>query len=193
MHRTEQNGATLGNLYTEGNPALLIPATVVGAPEMNSLQEELINVLTAFGVTPLTTLTDTFDQVQLAIKEAIARGGRLAPIDFDLVNNQATFADVTGMPTVNRTVIRSFEFLYNILRRTDSSHVLETGRAFCTYDPETLSWRFSKVSVHDDAGTLFQMAVVAGDEFKLQYKTDNLAGASYAGNIRITDIKNIRL
>jgi hypothetical protein len=128
MHRTEQDGATLANLYTEGNPNLAIPATVVGAPEMNSLQEELCNLLTAFGITPLVTATDTFDQVQLAIKEAITRGGRLAPIAPAIANNQATFADVTGFPNIDRTVVATVEFLYRIFRRTDSSNVMEAGR-----------------------------------------------------------------
>lgn len=193
MHRTEQDGATLDNKYTEGNPNLAIPATVVGAPEMNSIQEELCSLVTSFGLTLLTTSTDTFDQVQAAVKEAILRGGRLAPISFALANNQATFADVTGFPQVDRAVVGAFEFLYRILRRTDSGHVLETGRAFCTWNSETSAWIFSKVSVHDDSGVQFQMLNVSGTVFKLQYKTDNLAGASYSGEIRITDIKNIRL
>lgn len=193
MHRTEQDGATLDNKYTEGNPNLAIPATVVGAPEMNSIQEELCSLVTSFGLTLLTTSTDTFDQVQAAVKEAILRGGRLAPISFALANNQATFADVTGFPQVDRAVVGAFEFLYRILRRTDSGHVLETGRAFCTWNSETSAWIFSKVSVHDDSGVQFQMLNVSGTVFKLRYKTDNLAGASYSGEIRITDIKNIRL
>jgi len=193
MHRTQQNGATAGNLYTEGNPNLAIPATVVGAPEMNSLQEELINVVTAFGITPLVTATDTFDQVQAAIKEAILRGGRITPLAPTILNNQAVFTDLIGFPTADRLVVRAFEFLYSILRRTDSGHVQETGRAFCTYNPELVAWRFSKLSVFDDSNVQFQMVVSAGDVFKLQYRTDNLAGTSYLGVMRITDIKNIRL
>lgn len=193
MHRTEQDGATLDNKYTEGNPNLAIPATVVGAPEMNSLQEELCNLVTGAGLTLLTTGTDTFDQVVAAVNELIKRGGRATPLAPSLVNNQATFIDLVGFPTMDNTVVGAFEFLYRILRRTDAGHVIETGRAFCTWDSEDTEWKFSKVSVHDDGGVLFQMAVDSGTVFKLQYKTDNLAGASYAGAIRITDIKTVRL
>lgn len=193
MHRTEQDGATLDNKYTEGNPNLAIPATVVGAPEMNSLQEELCNLVTGAGLTLLTTGTDTFDQVVAAVKELITRGARVAPLAPSLLNNQAAFTDLVGFPQLDRTIISTVEFLYRILRRTDSSHVIESGRGFITYDPELAAWKFSKVSVHDDAGVLFTMTLVAGDVFKLQYKTDNIAGASYAGTMLITDIKNIRL
>lgn len=50
MHRVDAPGATAGNLFTEGNPTLGIPATTVGEDIMNDIQEELCNAIENAGI-----------------------------------------------------------------------------------------------------------------------------------------------
>ena len=52
MFRTNSPGSTGAGYYTNGNPATGVPATVVDAPWLNMVQDELENVLVAAGITP---------------------------------------------------------------------------------------------------------------------------------------------
>ncbi|WP_299733962.1 hypothetical protein [uncultured Endozoicomonas sp.] len=47
MHRIDGTGATTDNRFTEGNPQAGVPATVVTADWLNSIQEELVAVIGA--------------------------------------------------------------------------------------------------------------------------------------------------
>jgi hypothetical protein len=58
MHRIDGPGATVDGLFTEGNPAAGVPATVVTAAWMNDIQEELLTVLSAGGVAPVKGVQD---------------------------------------------------------------------------------------------------------------------------------------
>jgi len=60
MKRTDAPGATIDNLYTDGDPNLAIPATDVRADEMNHIQEEVANVIEGLGDT-----LDPGDRTQL--------------------------------------------------------------------------------------------------------------------------------
>ncbi len=51
--RVDTEGATVDNKFTEGNPALAEPATVVGVDWLNDVQEELVGVVEASGQTPV--------------------------------------------------------------------------------------------------------------------------------------------
>ena len=52
MHRIDSSGATADNRFTDGNKTLGIPATIVDAAWMNSVQEELVNLLAQAGIAP---------------------------------------------------------------------------------------------------------------------------------------------
>lgn len=52
MDRIQHPSATSDNLFTEGNPALGIPATTVTATVLNGWQEELIHLIEAAGIEP---------------------------------------------------------------------------------------------------------------------------------------------
>lgn len=60
MHRIDGPGATPENMFTDGDPVAGTPATVVTDEFMNDVQEELISLLTAAGITPV---KGTQDQV----------------------------------------------------------------------------------------------------------------------------------
>jgi hypothetical protein len=72
MHRIDGPGATVGHQFTEGDPVGGIQATVVTAPWLNDVQEEVISVLADQSITPV---KGTQNQLLTAIK-AIA--GKLA-------------------------------------------------------------------------------------------------------------------
>ena len=62
MHRIDAEG-NVGNLFSDGDPALGIPGTKVDAEILNAIQEELCNLLGALGVT---LIKGTNDQLATA-------------------------------------------------------------------------------------------------------------------------------
>lgn len=190
MHKIDSDGATIDNKFTEGNPSLSIPATIVSAAWLNAVQGELVTVIEGAGLTLLTSGTDTEDQLLTAILELLKQGGTQAT--HTLANNTAN-ADVTDFPQLDTTVVKTVTCQFDIFRRTDTQHVKETGNLFLNWDSETSSWAVSLDSKFDDAGVTFNMALVAGDVYKLQVTSDDLTGASYSGTLRITDIKEFRV
>lgn len=51
MYRIDSRGATTDGRFTEGNPTTGTPATVLNAAWMNSVQDELVNVVQGAGLT----------------------------------------------------------------------------------------------------------------------------------------------
>lgn len=51
MHRIDGPGATVDNLFTEGDPINGVPATTVTGAWLNSIQEEIANAVEAAGIT----------------------------------------------------------------------------------------------------------------------------------------------
>lgn len=192
MHRIDSDGATVNNQFTEGSAVLSIPATVVSAAIANAWQEELCTVIENAGLTLLTSATDTWNQLDLAIKKLIQTGGNVASLAATIANNQASLADVANFPQLDRTIIKAVEVLYRLLRRTDSGYLIETGRLYLTWNPETTAWEVTKAAYHGDSETDFFMTLVAGNIWKLQYQSSDLPGASYAGTMNFTDIKEVR-
>lgn len=68
MHRIDGAGATVDHTFTDGDPVGGVQATVVTAPWLNDVQEELMSILVAAGVTPV---KGTQDQVLKAIGSLI--------------------------------------------------------------------------------------------------------------------------
>jgi hypothetical protein len=68
MHRIDSQGATAEGRFTEGNPTIPEPATVVSADWLNAVQDEILNVLAEAGIQP-----EKADNAQL--KEAILKLG----------------------------------------------------------------------------------------------------------------------
>jgi hypothetical protein len=189
MFRIDSEGATLDHKFTEGDPSLGVPATVVSADWLNSTQEEIAGFIEYFGIT-LNKLSTT--QLQTALLEFFLRGGRQSPVLQILANNQASAADVAGF-TFDSTIVKARICFYDIERKTDTLNKQESGLLFVTRDTADSQWRISKLSLHDDdVGVTLSTALVSGTVSKLQYVTDNLTGTSYDGKLRITSIIDIR-
>lgn len=193
MHKIDSNGATIDNRFTEGDAQSAVPATIVSAAIMNALQTELVTLIEGVGLTLLTSGTDTEDQLDAAIKELIARGGRSTPINQTVANNQTIATDVTDFPQLDISTLKSLTCVYDIYRVTDSNKSKETGYLFLNYDSDLGAWDVSFVSGFDDAGITFSVVLVSGSVYKLQYQSTDIAGGSYVGNLRVTDIKKILL
>ncbi len=196
MHRIDSDGATEDNLFTEGNAGMAVPATIVSAAIMNALQEEVCEVIESAGITLLSSGTDTRNQLYSGILRLIERGGRPAPISMTPANNQSAAADVTGFPVFLTTAIRGIEFLFQAIRHTSSEDILQSGRVYLNWNANTSAWAVSKMAVgdgdDDDAIDVIEFSVLTtgnANEYKLQYKTSNMAGSSYSATLRITDIK----
>lgn len=194
MHKIDSSGATVDNKFTEGNPALGVPATVVSAAICNAWQEEIVNVIVSLGMTLLTSTTDTFTQLLDAISRLIVRGGRISPVIQSILNGQSSPADVTNFPVWLSTEVVALKFFFNSFRRTDSGSENQSGEVYLSWNSEDSTWDVTKAGFHDDSEINFAVAVTGNpNEFKLRYTTDSMAGANYAGSLRITDIKQIRV
>ena len=73
MFRIDSDGATVDNRFTEGDPALSIPATVVSADWLNHVQEEFSKTIEEMDIT-LSKANE--NQHYAALLELFARGGR---------------------------------------------------------------------------------------------------------------------
>jgi hypothetical protein len=51
MFKIDSTGSTVDNQFTEGNPQSGIPATVISAEWLNAVQNEIVNILIARGIT----------------------------------------------------------------------------------------------------------------------------------------------
>lgn len=75
--------AGIAGFFTDGDPVLNVPATVLPAEFMNMLMLELLNVLSAAGVTPSKT---NFTQLTLAINQLTRGGGGAYGLDSGSAN-----------------------------------------------------------------------------------------------------------
>lgn len=182
MHRIDGPGATIDNLFTEGNPALAIPATTVTDDIMNDIQEEICEVIEDQGIT---LVKGTRTQLLTAIKSLIGFGGN--EIQMPLANNQGSAADITGL-LFNLATVKAAQFDYEIYRQTDSGSEMEAGTCFLGYRTFSSSWELSFTSQFDSSGVT--LSVTSGGQ--VQYVSTNLAGTSYAGKIRVTNIRKFK-
>jgi len=73
MYRIDSRGATGDGRFTEGNPTTGTPATVVNAAWMNSIQDELVNVVQGAGLTLAKTDNDQLLEAITIIARAQTR------------------------------------------------------------------------------------------------------------------------
>lgn len=190
MHRIDGDGATPGNLFTEGNPATSTPATVVTDDWLNAVQEEVCNFIEGQGITLLTSGTDTYDQLDAALKKLIRLGGET--FTATIANNTGP-ADVGGAGELewDESTTKAVFMKYHIWRRTDSNSVLESGELRLAWDTENSAWVTPEwTSNFDDSGVTFSISSAASVG-KLQYTSNDLTGTSYSGTIKVTDVKVI--
>ena len=185
MKRTTADGHS-SNTYTEGNPSLGVPATVVGAIEMNNIQEELALLVEASGLTVDQTGA-TLNQVTHAIGILQEQGGTINASQ-SVADAQAVAADVTAL-IFDKTKTKSAKMLIDIHRRDDGQSSNELFEAAAIYDPEGDAWSLSFTSQGDDAGVVLSITGTG----QIQYVSDSYGGANYAGTLRVSHVKKLAL
>ena len=184
MHRIDAPGFAPGNLFTEGNPALSILATEVSDDWLNDVQEEIVNVILGQGIA---LVKGTQDQLNDALLAMIGGGGTNLKLD-PLLNN--TVDQVIAGLIFDKTVFKAAVINFDIHRSTDSSNVQETGILVATHDTKDDVWRVQiLISALDDAGCTFNITSTG----QIRITSDNLAGASYLAQLRISGIQRFAL
>jgi hypothetical protein len=176
MKRTTAFGNS-SNRYTEGNPALGVPPTVVGAEEMNNIQEELVNIVLGAG---MTLNGSTENQAISAILALIGWGGN--QIKLTLANNQASPADVTGLLFDHTTHVGA-KVPFQITRFSDVGRYMESGELHVQYDAVD-GWRITSTSNFDDPLIAFSVNSAG----QVQYTSSNNTGANHSCTLRIGGI-----
>lgn len=196
MFRIDSAGSTVDNRFTEGDPALSIPATVVSDEWLNHVQEEVAKPIEEMGIA-----LDKGNEGQLwnALLALAQNGGRKLSFKHDLANNtsdedvvDSNNGDATLI--VDRTIHRSKIMFFDLERKTDTNIVKEFGLMFLSYDSKNNTFLPPKImSLGDDGDTVFNLVQIgATDEFKLQATTGDLTGTSYEGALDMTSIIEIK-
>ena len=116
---------------------------------------------------------------------------------FSLVNNQSSFANVTGL-LLDKDEARTYVVRYEILRSTDTpTSLYETGTL--TFNWSGTAW----ITLREiDSGNALGLGIDTGpfgdlraepSTGQVEYKTENLSGGSYAGTLkwRIVEVWNV--
>lgn len=185
MHRIDAPGFAPGNLFTEGNPSLSIPATEVSDDWLNDVQEELTTVIEGQDIT---LVKGTQDQLETAIFSMIGSGGTNLKLD-PLLNTTADQV-VTDL-LFDKTKTKAAIIYFDIHRRSDTQDVQETGILMVTHDTEDDAWRSELLqSAFDDSGSVFNVVTATG---QIRISTDNLTGSNYTGQLRISGVTRFAL
>lgn len=173
---TEAVGSIVG-FFTEGNPATATPATVVSADWANTVQEELIALLTAAGIAP--SKTDR-DQVLEAIKFLIEN--KVSVPDFVVANNQSVDADITGL-VFDKTLFKSAIITMDVYRKDVGQENSSIVTLKAVYKPVANAWTLlGPQEDGDETGMTFTIVPATG---QIQYQSTNYAGGVYVGVAKI--------
>ncbi len=184
MHRIDAPGFAPGNLFTEGNPALNIPATEVSDDWLNDVQGELVTVIEGAGST---LVKGTITQLQSAIF-AIA-GGSGTDSKFDPLLNTTANQVITGL-VFDKATVKAAIIPFDVHRETDSSNVQEVGVLMATHDSKDDVWRITElITGLDNAGVTFNITSTG----QVRVSTTNLAGANYAAQFRTNGVIKLAL
>ena len=175
MRQTTASGNDSGR-YSEGNPGLGVPATVVSAEAANFWQEEIINTMVAAGIAESANETDLRDAILALIASG---GGSTSTIDFTVANNQAAAANVTGL-VFDKATVKAAKVTYAIDRSTDSSNEQSVGELMIVHDATDDVWRINDTAVLDDTGVTFSITSAG----QVQYTSDDLTGTTYVGTLK---------
>ena len=105
-----------------------------------------------------------------------------------IANNQVVDAAITNF-IIDGSVYRSFAAEYWVYRTTASNEVAESGEIRGVYSTVAGTWQLSVGGIAGSAGVVF--AITAGGQ--VTYTSDNLAGASYVGNIKFAIRNQLRV
>lgn len=196
MFRIDSAGATVGNRFTEGDPGLSIPATVVSDEWLNHVQEEIIKPIEEMGIT---LVKGNEGQLWDSLLAMFLNGGRKSVFRHTLLNNtlDAEVQDnnnASAPLSVDRTSTKLKIMFFDIERKTSTGLLKEFGILFLSHDSKNNVFLDPKVlSLNGDGETTFKLTQEgATDEFRLNVDTEDLTGTSYVGTLDLTSIIEIK-
>lgn len=95
-----------------------------------------------------------------------------------IANNQSSAANVTGL-LFDDTTDYAFHVKYAIVRTTSTDTKKASGFLSGQYDSVNNEWTIGAFEINGDSGVIF--SITSGGQ--VQYTSDNMSGASYAGNM----------
>lgn len=102
---------------------------------------------------------------------------------FSLDNNQSVQTALTDLD-FDSTYTKNVCLYYTIHRRTDSAVKKESGFLVLNYDPDAAAWDCEYQTITGSSGVEF--FITAG---QVEYTSDNMSGASYEGELKLSLIK----
>lgn len=99
---------------------------------------------------------------------------------FNIANNQASFADVTGL-VFNAASVRAAEISYSVFRistANPSGHT-ETGTIQIVYD-NNVGWSINQGNILGSSGVTFQVTNTG----QIQYKSTDIGSLNYIGTMK---------
>ena len=197
MQRPDSSGHVLGR-FSEGNPGTGTPATVLSAKQMNMIVDELVNLVESAG---LTVVADGVEEGDLEwdntqVSQAVSKVANSTSQKTDLLNNQTVKVPFGGAEseaiTLDKTLVRSAEINYEIYRTDAVDEIKAIGKLVLTYKPKADTFvilgGLEDRDGQDHGVEFFLENVLDGDLnptdiFALNYKSSDLTGGSYVGNL----------
>jgi hypothetical protein len=191
MHRIDTFGTSVSlpaagdvgdvvGYFTEGNPVSATPATRVSAAWLNAVQEELLNVITAAGLTPTKGTNNQLLASLLGISQDYSEA------TFTVANNQSVAANVTNM-VLNKANFKGAVIEFDLYRKDAVKERSVTGRMTLTHKTVLDAWVLSGPTIEggdddvDDIGVEFTVDAATG---QVEYTSSNYAGGTYVGALR---------
>lgn len=186
MKRIDADGS-VGGLFTDGNPGMGVPATVVDAEWLNDVQQEICTVIEGTGATLDGTI---YTQLQTAILAMITAGALAAIANFTVANNISSAANVTGL-VFDKTKVYGARILYHLHRESSLGELNGIGEIYVWYCPILVGWKiaWNEYNDSDDHGVIFTVTSAG----QIQYTSSNLGGTGYAGTMRIGNVSPIKI
>lgn len=134
-------------------------------------------------------LTDSLDVPQWTVDRVSAVGSSTDASSYangaiTLANNVTTFTNITGL-VLDTTVGLTYSVKVDISRKVTGSEVNQTGTLDFVYNSITQDWEVIPLLNGDDTGVEYEVTSVVGvEQWIVQYKTTNIAGAGYVGTFK---------
>jgi len=185
MHRIDSFGTaaslpatetpvTSPGYFIKGNPSTSTPATIVSQDWLNAVQEEIVGVVVAAGLTP----SKANNAQLLAAILGLAQDYQEAI--FAIANNQSTFANITGM-LLDKTKHKSAIIKCDAYRKDAGAEDTQHLELRALYRPVADSWELlGPDGFGTDCGLEFDITSAG----QVRYKSSNYAGGSYVGELR---------
>ena len=175
MDRIDHSTATLDKKFTNGNPSTGVKPTVVTHDWLNGIQEELCNFIESRGI----TLTKTDNTL---LTQALKDFSLKSDSQVNILNNQ-TNTDLGTDFVFDLNSINSVVIDFDLYRKDSIQEKAATGKIYLVgkFSAGTYEMISELRGDTDDIGIVFNLSLISGKQFKLQYNTSNFIGSSYIG------------